>query len=235
VFARTDRTYIKRFFGDTNCQLLVLLDTSASMAAGDPSSAPVKHDYARYIAAALVYLAGRQHDAVGILGFNDTINLYRPAETRAASIHGLYHDLDKLQAEGGTDWSNALTNLQGLAKRKSLLALISDFYTDVDELGSVLRGFAALGHDLLLIHVLDPGEKEVQLTGGSTLQDAETGEVMEVSAEELSTAYRKRLQDHCEALERTCRAMGAHYLGVTTNQPLDLMLSEYLRFRARHP
>ncbi|MDA1073938.1 MAG: DUF58 domain-containing protein [Proteobacteria bacterium] len=235
VFARTDRTYIKRFFGDTNCQLIVLLDTSASMGVGDPALGLTKHDYARFIAAALVYLAARQHDAIGILGFNDQTSLYRPAQTHAASTRRLYHDLDELKPGGGTDWHHALTQLQGLATKRSLLVLISDFYTDIDDLGNVLRGFAAQGHDLLVIHLLHPGEKEVSLQTGSTLKDVETGQLMAVSSDELRSDYKTRLEEHVHSLMRSTRGMGGHFMSLGTDQPLDLMLSEYLRFRARHP
>lgn len=235
VFARTDRTYIKRFFGDTNCRLIVALDSSASMAVGNRALAPSKHDYARFITAALVYLAARQHDAIGILGFNDKTSLYRPAASRAANIRRLYHDLDELKPEGGTDWQHALTQLQGLATKRSLLVLISDFYTDVNDLGNVLRGFAAQRHDLLVIHLFHPGEKDVSLQGGSTLKDVETGQLMAVSSEELNSGYRERLAAHLSALERTTRGMGGHYMSLCTDQPLDVMLSGYLRFRSRHP
>ena len=72
VLARMDRTYVKRYFGDTNCRLMLLIDSSASMAAADGEPAGAgdavsKLDYARFFAAALVYLAHRQHDAPGAI------------------------------------------------------------------------------------------------------------------------------------------------------------------------
>lgn len=237
VYARTDKTYIKRFFGDTNCQLMVLIDTSASM---DPPEFPSpgavsKIDYARFFSAALVYLAARQHDAVGLLAFNEGIGLYRPPATKAATVRTLYHELDRLRSTGGTDWQKALEHVQGRLRKKSLLVVISDFYTEPDDLAQVLLGLAARGHDLLLVHVLDPGEREVRLKTAATLRDAETGEVMEVSPDELATDYPDRLRNHVEALKKLTIGMGGHYLQVDTDQPLDRTLSGYLRFRARHP
>ena len=49
------RCFLKRYRGETNTQLLVLLDTSASMAYG--SHAVTKLDYARFVAASLCYMA----------------------------------------------------------------------------------------------------------------------------------------------------------------------------------
>ena len=243
VFARTDRTYVKRYFGDTNCQLMVLLDTSASMApegspgtgGSGPSGAISKLDYARFMAAALVYLGARQHDAVGLLTFNDRIRTYRPPSPRAAQLRTLYHLLDDMAAAGGSNWQLPLEHVQAHMKKKGLLVVISDFYTDPDALAKVLRGLAARGHDLLMIHILDPRERHVPLASAATLKDAETGQLMEVTKEELATAYPVRLAGHVDELKKRTLAMGGHYLQVDTDEPLDRTLAGYLHFRDRHP
>lgn len=236
VFARSDRMVVKRFYGDTNCQLMVLLDTSASMAPHQASEDAVsKLDYARFLAAALVYLAQRQHDAVGLLAFNDRIHTYRPPTARAAGIRSLYHALDEVRASGGSNWQLPLEHVQGQLKKKGLLVVVSDFYTEPDELSQLLRGLAAKGHDLLLVHVLDPAERRLQLERTATLQDVETGQVMEVTAEEVRDAYPQRLEQHLQTLKTLTLGMGGHYLQVDTDQPLDHTLAGYLRFRARHP
>jgi uncharacterized protein (DUF58 family) len=236
VFARTDRTYVKRYFGDTNCQLMLLLDTSASMDANPPSSNAVsKLDYARFFAAALVYLAHRQHDAVGLLTFNDRITSYRPPTGRAAAIRNLYHELDNMAAHGGSNWQLPLEHVQTQFKKSGLIVVMSDFYTEPDALAKVLRGLAARGHDLLLIHVLDPNEKEIDLTEAATLRDAETGEVMEVTREEVRRDYPARLASHMETLKKLTLGMGGHYLQVDSSEPLDRTLAGYLHFRSRHP
>src|SRR3974390_1040651 len=67
VFARTDRCYLKRYRGETNTQLLVLLDTSASMNYG--SHAVNKLDFSRFVAASLSYMATVQRDAAGLIVF----------------------------------------------------------------------------------------------------------------------------------------------------------------------
>jgi uncharacterized protein (DUF58 family) len=194
-----------------------------------------KLDYARFLAAALVYLANRQHDAVGLLTFNNRIHSYRPPTARAAGIRSLYHELDDVRASGGSNWQLPLEYVQGQLKKKGLLVVISDFYTEPDELAQVLRGLAARGHDLLMVHVLDPGERQLKLEQSATLKDAETGQVMEVTREELRDQYPKRLQQHLDSLKTMTLGMRGHYLQVDTDQPLDRTLAGYLHFRARHP
>jgi len=246
VYARTDRTYVKRYFGDTNCPLMLLLDTSASMNAdaGAAGAAPrsssargtiSKLDYTRFFAAALVYLAHRQHDAVGLLTFNDQIRHYRPPTARAAGVRTLYHQLDELHASGGSNWQLPLEQVQAQFRKSGLIVLISDFYTEPESLLKVLRGLAARGHDLLLIHVLHPDERELDLTHAATLKDAETGEVMEVTREEILQGYPARLAEHIETLKKLTLGMGGHYLQVDTSEPLDRTLAGYLHFRSRHP
>ncbi len=236
VYARTDRTYVKRYFGDTNGRLMMLLDTSASMASLEASTNVIcKLDYGRFFAAALVYLAHRQHDAVGLLTFNDRVRQFRPPTSRNAGVRALYHELDSLQPGGGSDWTLPLTRVQSRLRRSGLVVLISDLYTDPDDLAKTLRGLTAIGHDLLLVHLMDPTEEVPVITEATTLRDAETGEVMEVTPAELQSDYPLRLESHITRLRQLTLGMGGHYLRVSTAEPLDRVLAGYLRFRARHP
>jgi uncharacterized protein (DUF58 family) len=234
VYARSDRTYIKRFSGDTNNHVMVLVDQSSSMGVNTSSEKYVsKCDYARFMAAAFVYLAARQHDAIGLLLFSDAIGAYRPPSTRPTSVRMLYHLLDDMQCTGGSNWHLPLAHVQSRLHKRSLLVVISDFYTDPAGLREVLKGLAARGHDLLLVHVLDPAERKVALTDAVTLEDSESGAVMEVSPDEMAAGYETRLRLHVDELKQAVLDAGGHYLGVTTDQPLDRTLADYLRFRAR--
>src|SRR6201998_2260151 len=76
VFARTERCYLKRYRGETNTQMLVLLDTSSSMSYA--SQGVSKLDYARFVAASLCYMGSHQRDAVGLLIFGDAVIKYVP-------------------------------------------------------------------------------------------------------------------------------------------------------------
>src|SRR5712671_8187955 len=84
VFARTDRMFLKRYRGETNSQLLILLDTSASMGFG---SHPVtKLDYARFVAASLCYMANVQRDATGLIVFDEDVANYVAPSTRPGQL-----------------------------------------------------------------------------------------------------------------------------------------------------
>ena len=89
VFARTERCYLKRYRGETNSQLTILLDASNSMKY--TSGPPTKMDYARFIAASLFYLAiHNQRDAAGLIVFDDEVRNYIRPSTRQGQLHRLF-------------------------------------------------------------------------------------------------------------------------------------------------
>lgn len=231
AYARTGRPYVKRFEGETNTRLMLMLDVSASMGFG--SGDVSKLDYSRWLAAALAWLAHRQHDAVGLFAFHDTVAAFQPPSGRGVAGERLFHTLDGLRAASGTDWPAALRHLGARVPRRGILAVFSDFYCAPDVLGQALRGLCVRGHDVFLVHVLDPAEREPDLGRGAALRDAETAEVMEVDGQALRSEYPARLADHERGLRRAAASAGADYVRVDTDQPLDRALFEYLRFRAR--
>src|SRR5512133_3990758 len=92
VFARTERCYLKRYRGETNTQLLVLLDASASMGYG--THAVNKLDYARFVAASLCYLANAQRDAAGLIVFDENVENYVAPSTRQGQLFRLLHAIE---------------------------------------------------------------------------------------------------------------------------------------------
>ena len=106
AYARTDRLYLKRFEGETNTRLLVVLDVSASMDATGGGQAS-KLVYGTWLGAALAHIAVRQHDAAGLLTFNDRVQDDIPPRAGRAQQRVLFHRLDALAAAGGSDWSGS--------------------------------------------------------------------------------------------------------------------------------
>src|ERR1035438_4204821 len=94
VFARTGKCFLKRYRGETNSQLLILLDTSASMGYG--SHAVHKLDYARFVAASLCYMANVQRDAAGLIVFDADVSNYVAPSTRQGQLFRLLHAIDRV-------------------------------------------------------------------------------------------------------------------------------------------
>ncbi|MFK7890626.1 MAG: DUF58 domain-containing protein [Granulosicoccus sp.] len=231
VYARTDRTYIKRFEGETNTTISLLLDASASMGFGEPVS---KLDQARYLLASLAYIAKKQHDAISLAVFNESVQHYLPPSARPDSLMRALRVLETITASQGTDISDALTSLQAsMGRRRGLVVLVSDLYANAEDLVASLQPLAHAGQDIAVFHLLDPAEVEPTLKTISALKDLETQESVIVDPEFLAGAYRKRFKAHCEAMQQACLRTGADYTQVSTDEPLDVALQSYIRFRER--
>ena len=231
VVSRTDRVYVKRFLGETNTHLVILVDCSASMGYG--SGGLSKLDYARFLAASLAYLSTRQHDAVGLVLFDEQVREVRPAAFRPRHLQSILHVLDRAEAATGTDLDVPMQALGRLLRHRGLVAMVSDFFVDPDRIVRSLRALAYQGQDLMFFHVLDPTELNPDLGSAALMQDMETGEEMEVSPEYAARVYPGLMRDHVETLRERVVGEGADYVLLNTGQPLDLALREYLLFRLR--
>lgn len=230
VYARTDRTYIKRFQGETNTSVNVLLDTSASMGFGTPVS---KLSQAIYLAASLSYVASKQHDALGFAVFDETVREYQPASARPDSLPRALTLLERIDAARGTNILAALESLRASISRRGLLVVVSDLYANADDLLSALQPLAHSGQDIAVFHVLDQAELTPNAKTISAFKDLETDESVIVDPQYLQNRYPEKFAAHCESLEQACRRVGADYTRVLTSEPLDASLQAYIRFRER--
>jgi uncharacterized protein (DUF58 family) len=231
VFARTERTYIKRYIGETNTRLVILLDASASMGFG--SGKVTKLMYGKFLAATLAYLASRQHDAVGVIVFDNEIREHRPASTRSGKLSGVLHAIDRAQPGTGTDMKVPFERFHEVERGRGLVAVISDFYCDPDALVKSVQPLGYQGQDVILFQLLDPQEIKPVLKESALLEDMESGETMEVSPIYMSSLYRERIAAHVEALTKAAHKGGAHHRLVNIADPLDDVLRSYLLFRQR--
>jgi uncharacterized protein (DUF58 family) len=231
VYARTDRTYIKRYIGETNTRLVILLDASASMGFG--SGKVTKLMYAKFLAATLAYLAARQHDAVGLIVFDDKVREHRPASARVGRLHGVLHAIDRAQPGTGTNMQVPFERFHEIEHGRGLVAVISDFYMDPEALIKSVQPLAYQGQDVILFQLLDPQELKPVLKESALLEDMESGQSMEVSPIYMSSRYRERIDAHVDALHKSARRAGADHRLVDITEPLDSVLRSYLLFRQR--
>ena len=231
VYARTERTYIKRYVGETNTHLVILLDTSASMGYG--SGSVTKLQYAKFLAATLAYMASRQHDAVGLIVFDDEVREHRPPSTRIGQLQAVLHAIDRAEPGTGTDLRVPIERFREFQKGRGLVAVLSDFYCDPDALLKGVQPLAYQGQDVVLFQLLDPEEIEPKLKESALLEDLETGETMEVSPIYMHSRYRERIRGHVDALKKAALGAGADHVLVNIAEPLDAALRSYLLFRQR--
>ncbi|HYW41793.1 MAG TPA: DUF58 domain-containing protein [Bryobacteraceae bacterium] len=230
VFARTDKCFLKRYRGETNSQLLILLDTSASMAYG---SHPVsKLDYARFVAASLCYMANGQRDAAGLIIFDEDVTNYVAPSTRQGQLFRLLHAIEKAEPGTRTDFAKPFVHFQNFLRRRGIVVVLSDFYEKPETIISTVEPLRYRGNEVILFHVLDPQEIKPKFREPVLLVDMENAaDALEVSPEYAHNEYRRKIGAHIEALSNQTRGAGMDYFLMNTARPLDEGLREYLAVR----
>jgi uncharacterized protein (DUF58 family) len=229
VFARTERMYLKRYRGETNCQVTILLDASRSMKFG--SHRIDKLEYTRYLAACLAYMAGLQRDAAGLIVFDDDVRNFVPPSTRQGQLARLLHAIDKVQAGVRTNYSRPFAHLREFLHRRGLIVLLSDFWDQPEEIINTVAPLRYHGNELVLFHVLDPEEIRPKLRDPVLLEDMESGATLEVSPDYAAHEYPGKIDAHVEDLRTRAQAARLDYFLIDTSRPLDNALREYLAIR----
>ena len=230
VYARTERAYLKRYRGETNSLLTVLLDASNSMKY--TSHQVTKMDYARYTAASLFYLAiHNQRDAAGLIVFDDEVRNYIRPSIRQGQLHRLLAGLETAEPHARTDFTKPLLHFQEFLRRRGLVIIISDFYESPEKIVRTIEPLRFHGNEVVLFQILDPKEIQPDLGEPAILVDLETDEHMEVTPDYAHTDYRKKMDAHIADLRERAQAAGLDYYLLMTDRPLDGVLREYLSLR----
>ena len=229
VFARTERAYLKRYRGETNCQLTLMLDSSASM--GYTSHSITKLDYARFLAVSLAYMAHQQRDAAGVIVFNDDVRNYVRPSTRQGQFMRVAHAIEHAELGTRTDFAKPFIHFQNFLRRRGIVVVISDFYEQPDLIINTVAPLRFRGNEMVLFHVLDPQEIRPKLKEPVLLVDVETEDALEVSPEYAKEEYSQKIDSHIESLKKKAAAANIDYCLLRTDRPLDDALREYFLIR----
>jgi uncharacterized protein (DUF58 family) len=234
VFARTGKMFLKRYRGETNCQVTILLDASRSMKFG--SEGPQGHrmhkiEYARFLAASLAYMAHLQRDAVGLIVFDDDVREYVRASSRQGQLARILNALNHAEPGTRTNFAKPFHTLQDFLRRRGVVVAISDFWEQPEKIVETVAPLRYRGNELVLFHILDPEEIRPKLRGPVLLEDLESGDAMEVSPDYTKHEYPGKIDAHIEDLKTRAQAAGIDYFLIDTSRPLDAALREYLAIR----
>jgi uncharacterized protein (DUF58 family) len=229
VFARTERMYLKRYRGETNTQLTLLLDASASMAYG--SHKVNKLDFARYLIASIAYLSHQQRDASGIIVFDDEIRNFVPPSSRQGQFPRILHAIEKANPGARTDFAKPFFHCQSFLHRRGVIVVVSDFYEDAEVVVKTMEPMRFHGNEIILFHVLDPQEIRPTMKDPALVLDMETGDTIEVTPDYVKHEYGPKIDGHIAALRDRAQRSGIDYFLLDTSQPLDAALRNYLLVR----
>jgi uncharacterized protein (DUF58 family) len=227
--ARTDRYYIRESEMETSISVRLLVDASLSMDHRDGAFS--KLDYARHLAAALAWLAHSQADAVGLYIFREGQVFAAPARRDPQHLARLFFQLEGLTAGGVIGDAISYRHIFLGEQKRELLIFITDFYERSGEIGRMLELLSALGHEMMVFHVMGGNEFSLDYRGYGQVEDLETGERVLLGAGSSLDEYRVRLEAWLAEVRTRCLDLQVAYQLMRMDQPMDAALRDFLKRR----
>ena len=237
VTARAGRPFVKKFREERELTILLAVDVSAS---GDFGSGQrTKREIEAEIACVLALSAVRNNDKVGLVLFSDQIETYIPPRKGRQHVLRLVREVLSCKPERrGTDVAHALDFINAVSKRRAIVFVLSDFQSTGDHaqaLSTLRRSMRMLRrrHDLVALHVDDARERELPSVGLLTVEDAETGEMIEIDtgSAKVRGHFAERARQWRERLERALRKESIDSVDVNTSVPYLPALIQLFRSR----
>ncbi len=241
LFAKTDKLYTKRYEEETNLRCHMILDNSASMYYPKVKNLDVsdlnKIGFGVLSIAALMNILKRQRDAVGLSVYSDSYNYYSPEKGSERHHQMLLAKLSEISLDAKpakqTETYTYLHLIAEKIKRRSLIFLFTDMFqttTDEEKLFDALRHLKYNKHEVVLFHLTD-ASTEVKFDFKNTPKrfvDVETGEHIDLYAENIKEAYEKRVVAYFDALKLKCAQYRIKYVAIDVRSDFSKVLNTYL-------
>ena len=224
IAARTERWVVKQFEEETNLRAVILLDVSRSMQWKSPTAKITKQAYAEQLAAALALLLLKQRDAVGLVRFDDVVRTVVPPRARPAHFQRLVAAMLEQGTGRESRLDLALQQASHLIRRPGIVIIISDLLIDPETVTPGMRALRAAGHDVLTMHVMDPGERVLDVSKDARFVDSESGVEVAASAREVRAAYNAAVETAIANWRTLFVEQGGRYALCDTSEPFGLPL-----------
>jgi uncharacterized protein (DUF58 family) len=231
VTARLGTAFVKKFTEERELTVMLIVDVSASGNFG--STAQSKRELAAEVACLLAFSAIRNNDKVGLILFTDQVELFIPPKKGRTHTLRLIREVLFFEPKGrGTDPALALDYLNQIVTRRAVVFFISDFQAPDFSHALAVSGRR---HDFIAIHVLDERERSLPNIGILSLEDAETGEQIEINTADANTRARfAELADEQSAqLSRTLRRSNIEEIPLRTGEDYLPALRAFFKQRER--
>lgn len=221
AYMRLEKLFLKMFQTEPRTPVRLLLDASASMTAGEPGPGQSKFDYARKLAAAMIYVGLVRHDTMVLQPFHEKFDDPFLASGGRHRFGPVADFLTALQPRGPSSFLQLARHAVNAWPKQGLLIIISDFLDDGDVL-KPLQYLADFGHELMLIQLWTPFDRDPGYDGDVALTDPETGQALELTlSAEARRLYAGSFDQHAKAIESLVIRGGGRYAGLSTAQPLE--------------
>ncbi len=231
VTSRTGHPFVKRYVEERELTVMLLVDVSASGVFG--SADKTKAEVAAEISALLAFCAIKNHDRVGAILFTDRVEKFIPPRRGSTHVLRVIRELLFYRPERqGTRIQQALEHLNLVVRKRAVVFLISDL---LDQGFEPPLKVANRRHDVVIIQIADPREREIPDVGILELRDAETGEVMcvDTSLATVRAAYRGNWERNLENQQRLFRSHRIDHVLIDAAEPYDIPLVRFFEERTR--
>jgi uncharacterized protein (DUF58 family) len=237
VTRRLGRPFVKRFREERELTAVIAMDVSASSRFG--SANRTKREFAAEIAATLAFSAAKNGDKVALLLFTDEVELFVPPRKGRRHILRIVRELLMCKPKKrGTTISSALVFLNHVLHRRAMVFLLTDFLHSNLATNRPRDVIAELGltntrHDVVCLHLHDPRESTLPEAGLLTIEDAETGELLELDSNRNSVRARFAAvnADRLAELDRALNRTGVDTLRLKTTEPFAPVLQRFFEIR----
>ncbi len=242
VYGKTDRSYVKVFEEETNLIANILLDKSGSMGfptekdrrdRGSDKDSVDKLTYGSLLSASLAHMMVKQQDAVGLCVFDDDVRTLIPHRSVRKQLFHILHSLEGVAPGAKTKVSPTLHKIAERMQRRGLMILISDLMDNADDIIQGLKHFRHRNHEVIVFHVLDPLEMDLDLRDEVEFEDLETGQKLRLEPAFLRQQYNADVAAWIERLNRECRHHQIDYNLIRTDTSFDVALTAFLGKRLR--
>lgn len=240
LFAKTDRLYTKRFEEETNLRCHLIIDNSSSMYYPKlESNQPFyesKIGFSILASAVLMNLLKKQRDAVGLSVFSDKYEYYAPEKGSDRHHRMLLNILEGLlENPKEAKQTDTITYLHQIAEkmhRRSMIILFTDMFQneDSEKLFNALQHLKHNKHRVVLFHVIDE-KRELSFDFDSAPRkfiDVESGEIINLFAENVKEEYEKNIKKYFKNLSMTCAQNKIKYVPVNVGADFEKILTTYL-------
>jgi uncharacterized protein (DUF58 family) len=226
AYGKTDRLVIRQFDEQTNMSVCVFIDDSPSMNFASPGHVS-KLDYAKTLASAIGYLVQQQHDAIGLM----SSNLQLPSRNQEGHFQKYLECLTQLNSSSVWNLKKMSSDISLSLRKKSLVVVVSDLMGNRDEIVSTLKMLSIRKHEVLVVQVLDPAERELPYDGTVIFKDLETQEELKTDPAVIRNSYKAWVDGLIEYYQQVFRGNHMDYVFLTTDVSFDKGLGAYLTWR----
>ncbi|GEC78517.1 DUF58 domain-containing protein [Flavobacterium aquatile] len=240
LFAKTDRLYTKRFEEETNLRCHLIIDNSSSMhfpkLKDNEPFYESKIGFSVLASAVLMSLLKKQRDAVGLSIYSDKFEYYAPEKGSDRHHRMLLNQLENLlENPKESKNTNTITFLHQIAEkvhRRSMIVLFTDMFQDgkEEQLFNALQHLKHNKHKVVVFHVIDE-KRELNFDFDNTPRkfiDVESGEIINLFAENVKEEYEKKVSDYFKKLSLTCAQNKIKYVPVNVGANFEKILTTYL-------